>query len=273
MNQHNLDDYYALLAERFDHAARLYDASYGNTSESGRGNPLIGWLHNEFVTMVREAIPPGGALIDLGCAIEMIHAGSLISPAMVRQAQTKLAVHGIQRGVRFQTMPASQIAALDERGPFQGAYSSLGALNTEPDLAALASALHDLLEPGAAFVAMVMNRRCLFEIWYHLRRFKRSETLDRSGEWVESRAGVGGVQAPVTFYTPEAFAAPFAAHFAVESVRALPLWLPPVHMHELYNTDPERFSSAEARDRRMRGKRGWRALGDHFVIVLRRQEA
>ncbi|MBN1565906.1 MAG: class I SAM-dependent methyltransferase [Anaerolineae bacterium] len=279
MNQLNLEEYYALLAARFDQAARLYDATYGNPSEGGRGNALIGWLHDEFCAMVRETIPAGGALIDLGCgtggdALTMAQAGYGVlgidvSPAMVRQAQTKMAVHGIQRGVKFQVMPASQIATLDERGPFQGAYASLGALNTEPNLVALSAGLHELLEPGAAFVAMVMNRRCLFEIWYNLRRFQPSATLDRSGEWVESRAGVGGVQAPVTFYTPAVFAAPFAGHFTVEAVQALPVWLPPVHMHELYNANPESFAGAMARDRRLRAGRGWRAWGDHFVIVLR----
>ena len=279
MNQQNLDAYYALLAQRFDQAAQLYDANYGQPSESGRGNALIGWLHDEFCTIVRNVIPAGGALIDLGCgtgsdALAMAQAGYGVlgidvSPVMVRQAQTKLAVHSIQRGIKFQPMPASQIATLDERGPFQGAYSSLGALNTEPNLAELASGLHDLLEPGAALVAMVMNRRCLFEIWHNLRRFTPSETLDRSGEWVESRAGVGGVKAPVTFYTPDKFAAPFADHFTVESVQALPVSLPPVHMHDLYNADLERFTSAMARDRTRRGNRGWRVWGDHFVIVLR----
>jgi SAM-dependent methyltransferase len=280
MVQPNPEDYYTLLAERFDQAARLYDATYGRPSESGRGNPYIGWLHDEFCALLCATFPEGGALIDVGCGTgddALIMAGRGysvlgidVSPVMMRQAQTKMVVHGVRRGMTFKALPAGRLAELDERGPFQGAYSGFGALNTEPDLGAVSGALFDRLEPGAACVAMVMNRRCLFEIWHNLRRFKPSETLDRSREWVESRAGVGGVQAPVTFYTPDDFAAPFASHFTVESVRALPVLLPPVHLHELYNADPARYEAAAARDRRMRERKGFRAWGDHFVIVLRR---
>jgi hypothetical protein len=51
------------------------------------------------------------------------------------------------------------------------------------------------------------------------------------------------------------------------------VWLPPVHLNELYNAAPERFKGAIERDRRMRGKKGWRVWGDHFVIVLRHGRA
>lgn len=279
--QFDLDTYYETLAARFDQAAKLYDATYGRPTEHGRGNPLIGWLHDEFLALARATFPPKAALIDLGCgtgtdAIELALAGYAVlgldvSPAMVRQAQTKQAVHSIQRGTTFKTLPAGRLGHLDERGPFQGAYSSLGALNTEPRLPVVAEELHELLEPGSLFVAMVMNRTCLFE---QLRQFWRRDPtgiLDRSGDWHTSRAGVGGVVAPVKFYSPDEFAAVFAPYFTVESVRALPLWLPPVNLRELYNRAPQRYRLAIWRDRLMRSWPGFRALGDHFVIVMRHQ--
>jgi SAM-dependent methyltransferase len=285
MDRENADDtlatlqYYKTLEARFDRATKLYDATYGPPSESGRGNALMGWLQDEFSAMLREVFPPGAGLLDIGSgtgneALALAQAGYSVlgidvSPAMVRQAQTKMAVYGVPRGVSFRVLPAGFLRKLDERGPFQGAYSSLGTLNTEPNLAAVARGLHELLEPGAAFVAMVMNRHCLFETLRHLRRAKNSEPLDRSGEWQETRAGAGGVIAPVKFYAPDEFAASFAPYFAVESVRALPLWLPPVHLHDLYNKNPKRFRLAAGRDRLMRGWPGFRARGDHFVMVLR----
>jgi len=264
---------------RFDRAARLYDATYGPADEQGHGNPLLDWLRAEHLSVLRDMLPPGAGVLDLGCgtgeeALALVREGYSvlgidISPAMIRQAQTKAAVHGIGRGFTCRVLAAGQLACLDERGPFQGAYSSLGTLNTEPDLPGVARALHTLLERGAPFVATVMSRRCLFEIVRGLQRLKPGAALDRSGDWAEGRAGASGVTAPVRFYTPKAFAAPFLPYFAVESVRALPLWLPPVHLYELYRDDPDRYARAKRWDARMRAWPGFRAWGDHFLMVLR----
>jgi SAM-dependent methyltransferase len=282
MARENVDDtlvslqYYKTLEARFDRATKLYDATYGPPSESGRGNALMGWLQNEFLAVLREVFPAGAGLLDIGSgtgneALALAQAGYSVlgidvSPAMVRQAQTKMAVYGVPHGVTFHVLPAGFLRKLNERGPFQGAYSSLGTLNTEPNLTGVARGLHGLLEPGAAFVAVVMNRRCLFET---LRRAKDDEPLDRAGEWKEARAGAGGVVAAVKFYTPDEFAGYFAPYFTVESVRAFPLWLPPVHLHALYNKNPDKFRRAEGWDRRMRTWPGFRTWGDHFLMVLR----
>jgi hypothetical protein len=128
--------------------------------------------------------------------------------------------------------------------------------------------LHALLEPGAAFVAVVMSRHCLFETLRKLRR-AHDGRLDRSAEWEEARAGAGGVVAPVKFYSPGEFAAYFAPFFAVESVCAFPLWMPPVQLHALYNANPAIFARREGRERRMRTWPGFRSWGDHFLMVLR----
>jgi SAM-dependent methyltransferase len=270
---------YEILATRFDRAAKLYDATYGPSDESGHGSPLLGWLRCKNLEMLRDLFPAGGAIIDIGCgtgeeSLALVQAGYSvlgidISPAMVRQAQTKAAVHGFRRGISFKVLPAGQIGKLEERGPFQGAFASQGVLNTEPDLAGLAKGLHDLLEPGAPLVAMVMSRHCLFEIWHNLRHLQPGETLKREPDWQETRAGSGGVVAPVKFYTPNEFAAPFEPYFGVASVQAFPLWLPPIHLHDLYRQNPARFKRLEQRWQRLRTWPGFRAWGDHFLLVLR----
>lgn len=275
--------HYKTLEVRFDRAARLYDATYGPADEQGHGNPLMDWLRAEHLSVLRDLLPAEASVLDIGCgtgeeALALVRDGYSvlgidISPAMIRQAQTKAAVHGVQRGFLVRALAAGQLASLDERGPFRGAYSSLGTLNTEPDLPAVAQALHALLEPGAPFVATVMSRRCLFEIVRGARRLAPRLALDRSGEWAESRAGAGGVVAPVRFYTPGEFAAPFSPYFAVESVRAFPLWLPPVHLHELYRAASDRYARAKRWDTRMRSWPGFRAWGDHFLMVLRHAAA
>lgn len=271
--------HYKTLEVRFDRAAQMYDAMFGPADANGHGNPLLDWLRAEHVRLLRELLPARAAVLDIGCgtgeeALALVREGYSVlgidvSPMMIRQAQTKAAVFGVRRGFTCRVLPAGQLGRLDERGPFQGAYASLGTLNTEPDLPGFARGLHALLERGAPFVATVMSRRCLFEMVWNLRRLKPTATLKRSGVWAESRAGASAVTAPVRFYSPRAFAAPFRPYFAVESVRAFPLWLPPVHLHEVYRDAPDGFARAKRWDARMSTWPVFRALGDHFLMVLR----
>ncbi|MCZ7541329.1 MAG: methyltransferase domain-containing protein [Anaerolineae bacterium] len=269
---------YKTLEARFDQAAKTYDACFGAPSGSRPGNALLCWLRAEHLDVVRGLVPPGAALLDIGCgtgeeALRLAQDGYSVlgidvSPGMVWQAQAKLAGYGLGRGALFRVRPAGRLAELDERGPFEGAYASLGTLNTEPDLAGVARGLHDLLAPGAPFVATVMSCRCLFEALRGLRPGARAERLNRSCAWSESRAGASDVIAPVKFYTPGEFAAPFAEHFTVERVMAFPLWLPPVHLHALYRADGAQQTRL-ALERRTRTWPGLRAWGDHFLMVLR----
>jgi len=281
MSQPEVDGQYGLLSARFDRAAQMYDATFGPPDDSGHGSPLVHWLRQEHQVVLHDMFKSGVSVLELGCgtgeeALALAKSGYSvlgidISKAMVRQAETKAAVYGLQRSVSFRTLAAGQLDMLDERGPFQGAYASLGTLNTEPDLAVVARGLHRLLEPGAAFVATVMSRHCAYEILYNLVRLKPQRTLKRGPAWRETRAGVGGVDAPVRFYSPGQFAAAFEPYFTVESVRAFPLWMPPVHLHELYRARPDHYRRLEAWDRRMRFWRGFRGWGDHFLMVLRHQ--
>lgn len=279
----DLSEYYAVLASRFDRAAQLYDAIYGPPDGKGHGSALMEWLRQRHQAIISELVPPGGALLDIGCgtgqeALMFAQAGYSVlgidvSPAMIRQAQTKAAVHGIRRGISFRTLAAGQLDQLDERGPFQGAYASQGTLNTEPSLSNVARNLHALLEPGAPFVATVMSRRCAFELIWKLLHRQPRRTLPRRPGWHETRAGASGVVAVAHFYTPREFAKIFTSYFVVESVQAFPLWLPPVHMHEILTQQPENLARWERWDRRMRRYPGFRAWGDHFLMVLRRRGA
>lgn len=279
MSAAELIEQYKILEARFDHEAKTYDVRYGPPSGSRPGNPLVSWLRDEHLALLRGLVQPGALILDIGCgtgeeALRLAQDGYSVlgidvSPGMVWQAQAKLAGYGLRRGAQFRVLAAGRLANLDERGPFQAAYASLGTLNTEPDLPGVAAGLHTLLEPGAPFVATVMNRHCLFEQLYALRRLKPGTALPRPATWLESRAGASDVIAPVRFYAPAEFAASFAEYFSVERVIAFPLWFPPVHLHALYRERADRYRRRLAIERRMRTWPIFRERGDHFLMVLR----
>jgi hypothetical protein len=75
---------------------------------------------------------------------------------------------------------------------------------------------------------------------------------------------------PVRYYTPGAFARAFRPFFHLEAARAYPLLIPPPHMARRFPGAPAKL---EGMERRLAGLPGLRALGDHFLLVLRRTES
>ncbi len=59
--------HYKTLEVRFDRAARLYDATYGPADEQGHGNPLMDWLRAEHLSILRDLLPAGASVLDIGC--------------------------------------------------------------------------------------------------------------------------------------------------------------------------------------------------------------
>ena len=335
--------YYQEVAQAFDRAAAEYDELY-------RANRIMDWMRGESLTALQAAFPPGSRLLEIGCgtgdeALALSRLGyrvvaTDISAAMIEAAQAKASDMPPGQAVRvtWRTLPAGRLAELSEEfgtDAFDGAYSSFGSLNCEPDLGPVAASLANLLRPGARLVCSVMNRWCFWEIgWYMLhlrprqalRRLPALPALRPEGgcpgrtfrppswavtdssprplrcatgfhseaglcprsvpnaarqERAASAGGKGWVRAglaapggtlvvPVRYYTPREFAEACTPYFRLRSVRGLPVLLPPPYLEPLARRHPGVFARLEAAEARMRDRWLFRALGDHFLLVLER---
>ncbi|MCS6845659.1 MAG: class I SAM-dependent methyltransferase [Caldilineales bacterium] len=269
------------VATAFDRAAATYDAQYGS-------NASMAWMRAEALAAMQRCFPPGGRLLEIGCgtgqdALTLRQAGfgivaTDISPAMVQQAQAKAAAAGVA-DIRWHVLPAGRLGELlDAYGPaaFDGAYSNFGPLNGEPRLEPVAAALARLLRPAAALVATVMGRWCAWEIGWGLLHLRPRQALRRlhtaaTGGAANLAAPEGALPVPTRFYTPGEFARPFAEAFAVQEVAALPLLLPPPNLAHLWQRFPSLMQRLARAEPRLRGRRPFHSLGDHFLIVLRRR--
>jgi SAM-dependent methyltransferase len=272
--------YYLEVAQAFDQAAENYDALY-------QANPIMAWLRQENLAVLRATFPPGSRLLEIGCgtgeeALALGQAGyqvvaTDISPAMIEAAQAKA---GKDRGnVVWRVLPAGQLASLvADHGPgfFDGAYASFGALNCEPDLAPAVAALRRLLRPGAGLVCSVMNRWCAWEIGWGLLHLRPGQAFRRVGTgWRDAglASPEGRLAVPTRYYSPHELLQICGPHFRVRQVRGLPVLLPPPHLAHLLERHRALFRQVEKIERRLRDLFPFRAWGDHFLIVLERNGA
>lgn len=259
-------------AEAFDGVAAEYDRT--NTA-----NPILRAMRRRTLDVLRQHVPPGAALIDLGCGPGTDHpamaaagyrvTGIDTSLEMVREAQVTAA--RLDRACR-PTILCRSIDHLREfpHASFDAAFSNFGPLNCVPDLADTARQLHGVLRRGGVLVASVMGRLCPWEIALYLSRG------DTGRAFLRFRRGPVGVPLKggtvwTRYVAPGEFTRAFeAAGFARLRLSALGLVAPPPYLEAFAARRPALVSRLLSIDETIGEWLGLRAAGDHFLIVLRR---
>ena len=258
--------------QAFDGVAAGYD-------RSNETNPVIRWMRARTIAAIRNAVAPGGHLLDLGCgpgrdAATLASSGYRVtaidwSPAMIGQTLQRVTESGLEGRVHVRHVGIHQLDRLDT-GPFDGAYSDLGPLNCVPDLAAAASSLSAQLRPGGVLVASVIGRFCPWELALY--------TAKRQWPRAAVRFEPGLVAVPLDgrrvwtrYVWPSEFEAAFTrAGFSRVSLRALGLIVPPPYLEGFASRHPRLLGALQRADNAVGGWPILRHWGDHFLIVLRK---
>jgi len=286
-------------AEAFSRAAPLYESDE-------ELNPLARWTRRRSLAILDAAFQPGDRVIEIGCGtgVEAIHlarrgvtvVATDAAPGMIAALSAKIAPGGPADDLADRIMPiflpAHRIGdLLDDpdldhlirtphplrgypalRNPFDGAYSSMGPLNCEPDLNPVADALSQLIRPGGRVVLGLLNRWCLWEMAWYLRSLQpkiafrrwpgRAEATSRSA-WQEEKF-------TCYYWDRSTIERAFSQHFRVTRREGLPWLLPPFYLDGLIRRAPRFFKLIARIDRRFAAL--WPAydIGDHLVIQLKR---
>jgi SAM-dependent methyltransferase len=278
MNTETTELQYRATGEGFAEAARTYD-------EDEDGNILLAWMRERAARVMERAFPPGSALIELGCgtgieAARLVAKGHRlvltdVSAGMLERAVPK--VSAVRDGglLGAHRIPAARVGELVERygrASFDGAYSSFGPLNCEPDPAPVARGLAELVRPGGRVVLSVINRVCPTEMaWFALRLDPGGATRRLRGP-ILARAVPGGSLSVMTYYySPADYMRAFAPGFRVLGYRALPLLLPPPYLSHLMRRVPRLFNALGRADDLLSSLPVLRSMGDHFLMELERK--
>jgi SAM-dependent methyltransferase len=198
-----------------------------------------------------------------------------LSPAMLALTAHKAAAAGLGDAIRTHRLMAGGLWSLiDEygRGSFDGAYSSFGPLNGEPDLRVVARALATLIHPGGLVVVSVMNRFYPFEICWYVAHGRFRQAVRRWRGWTISSVSPSlPATVPTWYYTPGDFERAFAPDFVRTSCRALPLLLPPPFLAHLWLRFPKFVHRLTVWEARLAHRPPFYALGDHFLVILKRR--
>lgn len=259
--------------EAFDSVAADYDGPRGN-------NDLIREMRQEMWHWLDATFPTPGRLIDIGCgtgldAVRMARLGHEVtatdwSPQMISRTADRAAREGVANSVTAIALGGQELRHLSPDAAYDGAYSNLGPLNCVPDLGETARQCARLVKPGGSLVFTVIGRICPWEIGHYARR----------GRWPRVRiryargfvpVGMNGHTIWTHYYGPREFYRAFRSDFELAHFRGLCVFAPPPYLtglRERHRTWHERLWRV---DRRVAGWPLIRALGDHFLIILKRR--
>ena len=257
----------------FDSVAADYDGPRGN-------NDLIQEMRSEMWRWLDATFSAGSRLIDLGCgtgldAARMGKLGHQVtatdwSPLMVQRTRDRAEREGLTQRVEAFEVGGHELHRLDCAGSYDGVYSNLGPLNCVPDLSAVSRECARLLKPSGKLVFTVIGRMCPWEFAHYLRRGRWQRAAVR---FARNTVPVGMNQHTIwtRYYTPREFYRAFEDQFTLEHYRGLCVFAPPPYLTSVRDNHPRMHARLWRWDRLAAGWPLVRALGDHFLIVMKKR--
>jgi SAM-dependent methyltransferase len=252
----------------FDSVAADYDGPRGN-------NALIRRMRRALWRAVRDELPPGSRLLDLGCgtgldAVAFARRGYRVtatdwSPRMVERTRVRAERSAAACRVDARHIGIHQLDRLP--GEFDGIYSNLGPMNCVPDLRAAAAECARLLRPGGKLVCSVIGRICPWEIGHYALRGRFRRATVRAARGV-TPVGMNRHTIWTRYYLPREFYRPFAEQFSLCGYRALGLFMPPPYLVDFHRRHRRWCRWLGRLDDRFGAAPLLRGMGDHFLIVM-----
>jgi 2-polyprenyl-3-methyl-5-hydroxy-6-metoxy-1,4-benzoquinol methylase len=255
----------------FDEMAAEYDLREAD-------NPIMQLMRRRSLAILESTFQAGATLLDVGCgtgteAIWLAKRGRTVfavdtSPRMLNVLSERADAAGLT--VHSKLLRAGDLATLaSERGDrsFDGAYSSFGALNTEPSLEPVVAALSRLVRPGGRIVLSVMNRWCIAEMALLVAGGRARKALRRTRP--SARVAVGSSSAEVRYPSWRRLRRALLGPFSIVSVQALPLLLVP-YAWPAIGSHPRLYSAVCRLDEVLASRRPFAWLGDHLLVVAER---
>ncbi len=256
----------------FDSVAADYDSREAS-------NRIMQMMRQRSLAVLDSTFGHGDTLVDIGCgtgteAIWLASRGRTVlavdsSSRMLEVTSRRASAAGVQVASRL--LRAGDLESLVEdfgEASFDGAYSSFGALNTEPALEPPVAALSRLVRPGGMIVVSVMNRWCLAEMASLVAGGRANQALRRNRPSV--RVAVGSNYAEVRYPSWRQLRNALHPSFRVLRVQALPLLLLP-YAWPVLASHPRTYKALDWLDGILAPRRPFAWLGDHLLVVAERR--
>jgi SAM-dependent methyltransferase len=242
-------------------AAQIFDRIAPDYDRLWTGAPVGRAQREGFWRQAQPYLENSPRVLDVGCgtgedALRLMATGADvtaidISPRMVAIARS--------RGVSARVLAAERIGELE--GPFDAVISNFGALNCVASLSDLGAPLARILNPGGHAILCLLSRFCLWEtLWF----FCKLDPAKAARRWSGENSAGG---ARVSYPSVSRVRRDLSPHFTLVGRFGIGIFVPPSYVPPV----PRRcLDLARRADARVSALPGIRSMGDHTLLVFRR---
>jgi ubiquinone/menaquinone biosynthesis C-methylase UbiE len=223
---------------------------------------------------------PGQRVIEIDCAtgVDTLHLaerGVSVwacegSPRMLEMARRRIASASPPAPVTFLPLTASEIASLQDQGPFDGAFCNWGGLNCVEDIAGVGRSLATLLYPGAKAVLCMAGTCVAWEVIACLRRFRFRDAFHRLGRGPYYGRLIDDFFVPCWYPSVRKVRQALHPFFRLVRWRGVGVAVPPVGLERHARNHPKALSLMVKIDPWLGRTPGVRLLADHLLLTLER---
>jgi SAM-dependent methyltransferase len=266
-------------AEALLDTRRAFDGVASSYARSNAENPLLRAMRDRTRSVVARFVRPGSSILDVGCgpgcdtiffAAQGYEVTAIdMSASMVAEARRRLEERQLQNRAVVMRIGIDEIDQLDPLA-FDAVYSNFGPLNCVADLARAGARIAARLRPGGVLIASVIGRVCPWELALYLARGDARRAMLRYTRGLV-RVPLDGRTVWMQYVSPGGFTRAFeSAGLTRVDLRSLALFAPPPYLDAFARRHPTLTSALTRLDDTVGRWRLLRGLGDHFLIVMRR---
>lgn len=242
-------------------------------------NPILKWMRKLVHGVYLKYIPAGGKILELnaGTGIDAVFLAEKgysvyatdISDEMINEIKAKIKKQKTKISIKTEVLSFDEISAITENN-FDAVVSNFGGLNCINDFSKLSGDIASKLKPNGLLIAVVMNKLCLWEIFYYTLSLKLGEAFRRfrkNGIMAE----LNGEKVLTYYFTAGEFAAAFSRNFSKVKLYSLGLKTPPPYLLGIYNRLKPIVKLWMKLDELLMALPVFNQMGDHFIIVMRKK--
>lgn len=260
-------------AEAFSAQSAVFDEIYSS-------NTIVNYKRERVRAHVLQYLKPQSSILELNAGTgedatffaglgHKVHATD-IATGMQQKLREKAESYGLNDLISTEICSFTHLNELKNRGPYNQIFSNFAGLNCTAELDKVLHSLPDLLADDGVATLVILPKFCLWEsllIFKGLFKTATRRWFSKNGV----RARVEGTYFTCWYYDPSYIAMQVKGKMDILSVEGLCTVVPPSYIEHFAERYPRAYGFLKRWEDRLRFKGFWRAVGDYYIISLRKR--